>query len=269
MKNKLIFTLLAIFCVIISLSAISASDLSNNTNDLAEIDSSDDYLSSVETVTDENEPLAKSDDSSPISVSENSSEALSLNVEESNEILSSSASVSSDDNPHTYHINGYTFTVSGNQYGKIKDAINMGKKHDWLDNGFAFKVKTDKVIKVKKLVSKKTYKKKVRYEGLTRYPYNGIKLANLKKYYNKGWKKTFTSYETAKHSKKYLGYNYVILKKTVKKYKKVKMRVYAEIEYQGWSRYYDGPHYYYPWVSFEAQKAGYSSKYLDFADITK
>lgn len=71
--------------------------------------------------------------------------------------------------------------------------------------------------------------------------------------------------------------HYVYLKKKVKyktkkkvktgQYKKVKMRVYATIRYQGWSKYYDGPHYYFPWVDFNAVKKGYSSKYLSASFI--
>ena len=58
-------------------------------------------------------------------------------------------------------------------------------------------------------------------------------------------------------------------KKKIKtgKYKKVKMRVYATIKYQGWSNYYDGPHYYYPWVDFNAIKKGYSTIYLSEAEL--
>ena len=55
--------------------------------------------------------------------------------------------------------------------------------------------------------------------------------------YDNGWKKYWTGYESAKNSKRYLGYNYVKLKKTVKTYKTVKMRVYANIGYTG---EYDG-----------------------------
>ena len=253
-KNKIwILITLLIFCI--CLGSVSASDNSNSTDNLTATNVEMENLNDVDTI-DSNDKLSISEESS--------SQVLSLKEGSSQDVLSSAASVS---NGHTYHKNGYTFKVSSSQYKQIKDAIKMGKKQDWLDNGFIFKVKTNKVIKVKVLVKTKTYTKKVRYEGLTKYPYKGIKLANLKKYYKKGWKKKSVGYETAKKSKKYLGYNYVILKKTVKKYKTVKMRVYATIKYEGWSKYYGGPHYYYPWVDFNAMKKGYSSKYLSMAEF--
>ena len=268
-KNRiLILIILAIFAMGFSIGAVSAIGDANSTGDLISISDSD-SMDNLNVIDDANSSgkLDKCDDSDAVenlSVSEDSSsETLSLNLNSSDEILSSSVSVS---NGHTYHKCGYSFTVSASQYKKIKQAISAGKKQGFLDYGFEFKVKTNKVITTKVLVKTKTYYKKVRYEGTTYYPYRGVKLVNLKKYYNNGWKKYATGYESSNgKSKKYLGYNYVKLKKTVKTYKKVKMRVYATISYVGEYDYVTGEHLYYPFVSFDAMKKGYRSKNLDFA----
>ena len=251
-KKHLILSLLAVILMVVSTGLISAHEYSNLTDDLS-------FNSNF------NEDLVKIDDSdfsNNLSVSENEScEVLSANINSDENVLSASSQ------GHTYHIDGYTFTVSSSQYAKIKNAIKMGKQKDWLDNGFTFKVKTNKVKKVKVLVKTKTYKKKVKYEAFKPYTYNVVKLANLNKYYKKGWKKYSQGYKSYKNQKKYLGYNYVVLKKTVKKYKKVKMRVYAKVTYQGWSKYNGGPHYYYPWVDFNAMKSGYKTRYLGMAEF--
>lgn len=255
--------MLVLFCMIVSIGSVFASDLSDSSDNLTLEDSdSIDNLNAVEDV--DSEKLSESisqESKDNLSVSENDGEVLSQDVNSSDDVLSSSVSVSS---PHTYNRLGYTFTVSASQYKDIRDAINAGKKQKFVDWGFKFKVKTNKVIKVKVLKNTKTYYKKVRYEGLTPYPYNSIKLANLKSYYNKGWKKYWTGFESVKNSRKYLGYNYVKLKKVVKTYKTVSMRVYAKVTYVGEYDYnYDHPHYYFPVVEFYAMKSGYSSKYLD------
>ena len=263
-KKLLILIILTIFCIGVSISSVSAIENSNSTDDLDVVDDSDSVntLNSVERE-DSSENLSKSDDSDSLEslgVCESSSdENLSAQVNSSSDVLTSSVSVSSG---HTYYKCGYTFKVSSNQYKKIRQAINAGKKQTFLDEGFRFSVKTNNVIKTKVVVKTKTYYKKVRYEGLTKYPYNTIKLANLKSYYNSGWKKYATGYEIAKNSNKYLGYNFVKLKKTVKTYKTISMRVYATISYEGDFDYVYGPHYYYPIVSFYAKKSGYSTKYL-------
>ena len=263
-KKGVILILLAIFAIGFSISTVSAIDDTNSTEDLSSISDSDslDDLNTIESIN-SSEKLDKCEDSSAIenlSVSENSSEPLELSINSSDNVLSSSVSVS---NGHTFHKGGYSFTVSPYQYAKIKNAINTGKKHKFLDYGFDFRVKTDKVITTKVLVKTKTFYKKVRYEGFTHYPYRGIKLVNLKKYYKNGWKKYAAGSEQIKNSKKYLGYNYVKLKKTVKTYKKVKMRVYADISYVGEYDYVTGQHAFFPWVSFEAMKTGYKTKYLN------
>ena len=245
-----------LFVVCLSLGSAFAADSSNSTDTL-NVGVEQDTLNIHENST----VLTQYDDVDNLTVSEcDSNETLSVSIDSSKEVLASSASVSSG---HTFKKCGYTFKVSDSQYKKIKEAISAGKKQKFLDWGFSFKVKTNKVIKTKVLVKSKTYYKKVRYEGLTYYPYRGVKLANLKYYYNHGWKKyTAGSESSYGKSKKYLGYNYVKLKKTVKTYKTVKMRVYAIIDYVGEYDYVTGQHAYFPWVSFEAQKSGHGSKYL-------
>lgn len=259
-KFLIIFTLV-LFALCFTLGSVSAIDNSNSTDSLNVIGDSefDDTLN----VPDEVNSLKQSDGDDNLTVSESDScENLSVSVNDSDNVLSSSVSVS---NGHTFKKCGYSFKVSANQYKKIKHAISAGKKYKFLDWGFEFKVKTNKVIKVKVLVKSKTIYKKVRYEGFTPYPYNTIKLANLKNYYKNGWKKYFSGYESSYgKSKKYLGYNYVKLKKTVKTYKTVKMRVYATISYTGKYDYVTGEHVYYPFVAFDAMKKGYPSRYLDF-----
>lgn len=260
-KSKLLILFsIMLLCTCFSLGLVSAVDNSNSTDDLSVIDNStQDSLN----VPEENDMMSKSEEIDNLTVSKTeSNETLSVSTNSSNEVLSSSVSVSSG---ATFKKCGYTFKVSNHQYKKIKEAISAGKKQKFLDWGFEFKVKTNKIVKVKVLVKSKTYYKKVRYEGLTRYPYTGIKLANLKSYYDNGWKKYWTGYESAKNSKRYLGYNYVKLKKTVKTYKTVKMRVYANIGYTGEYDYVTGEHAYFPVVNFEAMKKGYPSKYLNFA----
>lgn len=264
-KSRVFIIFLAIFFIGFSFGSVSAVEDTNITNELISIPDSGsiDNLNAIENVS-SSEKLEKIDDSvgsENLSIIENSSyETLSLSLNSSDNVLSSSVSVS---NGHTYHKLGYSFTVSASQYKKIKNAISAGKKHKFLDYGFEFKVKTNKIITTKVLVKTKTYYKKVRYEGITPYPYNGVKLVNLNDYYRNGWKKYQIGYESAYgKSKKYLGYNFVKLKKTVKTYKKVRMRVYATISYVGKYDYVTGQHAYYPWVSFEAMKKGYSTKYL-------
>lgn len=49
----------------------------------------------------------------------------------------------------------------------------------------------------------------------------------------------------------------------VKTYKTVYMRVYATISYVGEYDYVTGQHAFFPWVSFDAKKSGYSDRYLN------
>ena len=212
-----------------------------------------------------------------LSINQNaSSEILSLNLESQDEVLSSSISTSSNKG-HTYHINGYTFAVSASQYAKIKKAIKMGKKHDWLDSSFHFKVKTNKIHTYKKPIYKtkkvKKYKwkyKKLRVSQEKYWDYEWCFYTNQKV---KGWtcyKLKETDYEYGIPHK-----HYVYLKKKVKytakkkvktgKYKKVKMRIYADIRYIGYDEYETGEWSYYPWVDFNAMKKGYSTKFLSEA----
>ena len=197
-----------------------------------------------------------------------------MDIQSQNNFLSSSASGYGSSSGHTYHIKGYTFAVSANQYAKIKKAIKMGKKHDWLDDGFAFKVKTNKFYTYKKPIYKT--KKVIKYK----WKYKKISVSQSEywdweyKYYSGKKTKGWTCYKLMETDFEYgVPYtHYVYLKKKVKckttkkvktgQYKNVKMRVYAYVKYQGWSEYDDGPHYYYPFVNFKAIKKGYSIKYL-------
>lgn len=299
-KKLLVFIILAIFCMGLTLNSASSIEFSNSTDNIAVVEEnnsenslnmcnnenlfdnlskSEDSLNLVNEKED-NDNLSKSADSNDnLTFCESSTlEILCLNLKSQEEVLSSSVSVSNDKG-HTYHINGYTFTVSANQYKKIKSAIKMGKQHDWLDNGFKFKVKTNKIYTYKKPIYKikkvKKYKwkyKKLRVSQEKYWDYEWKYYTNQK---TKGWtcyKLVETDFEYGVPHK-----HYVYLKKKVKytakkkvktgKYKKVKMMVYATIKYQGWSMYDDGPHYYYPWVDFDAIKKGYSKQYLSEAEL--
>lgn len=289
-KNKLMLsTLLAIFCFLIAINSVAAIDNSTFNDELAVTDNltsqnqlnsinpdsnlneqpleknSDENLTKSEDKEDElsiiedDERLEKSDESNLTTADNASDEIISIPVNSTADVLSS-VSVSSSQG-HIFHKGGYTFKVSTNQYKKIRQAINIGKKRQFLDWGFEFKVKTNKIIKVKFLKNAKTVYKKVRYEAFTPYPYRGIKVANLNNYYKNGWKKYRIGYEST-YGQKYLGYNYVILKKVYKSYKTVPMRVYANICYVGSEDYVTGQHAFFPWVSFEAMKTGYKTKYL-------
>ena len=255
-KNKsLILIALAIFVICFSLGSVSSAD--NGTGSLNAIDDANsvDKLNALEEV----DSLSQTD-GDKLAISDSSSnEVLALSTNSSDNVLSTSVSVSSG---HTFHKYGYTFKVSGSQYKNIKDAIKMGKKQKFLDWGFDYTVKTNKVIKVKVLAKKQTIYKKVRYEGLSKKTHTRVIFNNLNYYYNNGWQRYDMSYQPAKNSKKYVGYNYVHFKKTVKKYKTVYMRVYATISYVGEYDYETGQHAYFPWVSFDAKKSGYGERYL-------
>lgn len=260
-KNKFfILVALAIFAVCFSLASVSAADDSNSSDSLNAVEDTNvsDTLNApeeVDTLSQEN-----SNDVDNLSVSESSSgEVLTLSTNSSDSVLSTSVSVSSG---HTFYKYGYKFKVSDSQYKKIKKAIKAGKKQTFLDWGFKYTVKTNKFEKVKILVKKQTTYKKVRYEGLSKKTHTRVILANLKPYYDAGWQRYYMSYKEA-NSNKYYGYNYVHFKKTVKKYKTVKMRIYATISYVGEYDYVTGQHSYFPWVSFTAKKSGYDDRYLE------
>ena len=263
----LILVALAIFAVCFSLGSVSAADDSNSTDSLNAVEDANaaDTLNApeeVDTLSQEN-----SNDADNLSVSESSSdEVLALSANSSDNVLSTSVSVSSG---HTFYENGYTFTLSDYYYKMVKRAIKAGKKQTFLDWGFDFTVKTKNLEKVKILVKKHTIYKKVRYEGLTKYPYRTIKLADLKSYYRNGWKKYAQGFDNVGFkSSKYNGYNYVKLKKVVKTYKTVKMRVFADFYYVGTYDYDTGEHSYFPWISFEARRSGYSARYLSGCLLT-
>lgn len=245
-KFLIIFSL-TVFVVCFSIGSLSAvhNSTGDNLNTAADAESVE-VLNAPEDVNSLSQCL---NDNSTLSESF-SDEKLDLSKNSSDDVLSSSVSVSSG---HTFHKKGYTFKVSDYQYKMIKKAIKAGKKQTFLDWGFDFNVKTDKLIKVKHLVKKQTYYKKVRYERFD-YPYI-TKTANLKNYYSQGWKKYNHKWVNGNH--------YAYLKKTVKTYKKVKMRVFANIYYVGEYDYVTGQHAYFPWVSFTAKRSGYSHKYLE------
>ena len=256
-KNKfLILVALAIFAACFSLASVSAADDSNSSDSLnaAEDINADDTLNAPE-----EENLLSQENSNGgdnLSVSESSSaEVLALSTNSSDNVLSSSVSVSSG---HTFYKNGYTFTLSDYYYKMVKRAIKAGKKHTFLDWGFDFTVKTKNLEKVKILVKKYTIYKKVRYERFD-YPYI-TKTANLNNYYSHGWKKYNHKWHNGNH--------YAYLKKTVKKYKTVKMRVFADFYYVGKYDYDTGEHFYFPWISFEARRSGYSERYLSGCLLT-
>ncbi len=250
-KNKfLILVALAIFAVCFSLGSVSAADGSNSSDSLNAVE--DTNVSDTLNAPEEADTLSQenSNDADNLSISESSSgEVLTLSANSSDNVLSTSVSVS---NGHTFYKNGYTFTLPDYYYKMVKRAIKAGKKQTFLDWGFDFTIKTKNLEKVKILVKKHTIYKKVRYERLD-FPYI-TKTANLKNYYSRGWKKYDHEW--------YYGNHYAYLKKTVKKYKTVKMRVFADFYYVGKYDYDTGEHFCFPWISFEARRSGYSARYL-------
>ena len=127
---------------------------------------------------------------------------------------------------HTYHKGKYSFTVSDAQYNKIENA----KKNNGKIKPFTVKTGSYKTYKVPKYKTKKVTKykwkyKKVKTEAFKPYTYNTVKLNDVNKYYKNGWKKHSSGFKSYNNQKKYLGYNYVILKKKVpqKVTKKVKV----------------------------------------------
>ena len=261
-KNKLLICLLFIFSLMISIGFVSASD-DSSVNNLT-LDDNCEQVNKITGIENENSvnKIGKSEDSYSnltkiiyIESNDNSSTSEILSQQINSDNILSSVSVSTG---HTFKKMGFKFKVSANQYKKIKTAIKTGRHQTFLDTSFHFKVKTDKVVKVKALVKSKTYYKKVKYERFD-YPYD-TKIADLNKYYKNGWKKYKTKW--------YNGYHYAYLKKTIKKYKTVNMRVYAKIHYIGDDEYVTGQHSYYPFVEFYAIKNGYHSKYYGLSVLT-
>ena len=251
MKNRgfLILLILVIFCMGVSVGFVSANDNSTSYNltmaenteqvdtlNAADNDDSSDNLSQSENSDENLSQIVDSNTSDNLATkNDNSDEVLSKQVNSSDEVLSSSVIVYSN---HVYKVGKYTFKLSDKQYNDLKNH----KVHYVRVNSKDFKTVKIPKYKNKKVIKYKWKYKKVRWEGLTPYPYTGIKLANLKSYYNSGWKKVRYGYETAYNSNRFLGYNYAILKKKVyytktKKvksgYKKVKLRVSAQIGLTG------------------------------------
>lgn len=259
-KNKVSLLILMLFCISISLGAVSANENVTNIDNLTAIDNPDsnNNLNAIEEIEKE-DTLGQIDESNynssnnenatsndVLGVSENdSSETLTLSVNPSEDLLTSSVDVYS---AHTYHKKGYTFTVSANQYKKIQYVKH--NKYDSPDdmNGHEawFKVKTNKFYKYKKYIYKKVkvtkYKWKYKYvlTGKSYYKNGRYHYKNYNKvrtYYNKGWK--YHAYASESNSQG--GYNdYAVVKKKVKytatkkvktnKYKTAKKRIYATIE---------------------------------------
>ena len=256
--NKRKFLIIFSFAVLVAcLSIGSISAVDNSTSDNLNVADDAGYVE-VLSAPEETNSLSKcQEDNSTLSVG-SSDEKLELSNDSSDNVLSTSVSVSSG---HTFYKNGYKFKVSDSKYKQIKKAIKAGKKQTFLDWGFKFTVKTNKFEKVKVFVKKTVYKK-VLYDGLTK-SHKRVIFNNLKSCYDAGWQRYLMSYKEAKNSNKYLAYHYVHFKKTIKTYKTVKMRVFATISYEGSYDYDDvGPHYFYPVVEFDAKRAGYSPVFL-------
>lgn len=305
-KNKLMLsTLLAIFCFLIAINSVAAIDNSTFNDELAVTDNltSQNQLNSInpdsnlneqplEKNSDENltksedkedelsiikdyERLEKSDESNLTTADNTSDEIISMPVNSTADVLSS-VSVSSSQG-HIFHKGGYTFKVSANQYKKIRQAINIGKKRQFLDWGFEFKVKTNKIHKYKKPIyaNKKVtaYKwiyKRVEVSQETFWNWEWRFYADKTKTKN-GWicyKLSETDYEDGIPYTHYVHFKKKVKYRTTKKvrtgkYKPVNMRIYANIKYVGSQDYITGEHAYFPWVSFEAMRSGYKTIYLN------
>lgn len=248
-KNKLFLIAMAIFCLILAIGSVSASEYSNSSDNLSYADDSQsiEELNAVDEV--DSEKVGKSVDSDNednLSASDGN-ELLSQESNSSKEILSSSVSVS---NGHTYHKGGYTFTVSGSQYKKIT-ALKKGDT----SQDFYFHIKTGKykVLKVPKYKTVKATKYKWKYKTILiieEYYNNYGSLKKYKeyytayKYYKNGWtdckRKVVTKgnvvkyYTTFKKKVKYVG-----TKKVKNGYKKVKAPIYARIGISSFLPYVD------------------------------
>lgn len=216
-QKSLLLTFLLIFCIGISMGSVFASD-SSNLNDNFTTDETDSIsLKSVENE-DTVDNLSNCDDSdydNVLSVHENkNSEVLSLKVNSSeDEVLSSGG--------HTYFVAGYKFTLSNKECSQLKNH-KVRNVYVYTDGKYIVKVPK---YKNKKVTKYKWKYKKVKYEAFKPYSYDVVKLANLNKYYKKGWKKHTQGFKSYKNQNKYLGYNYVVLKKKVSYTKTKKVKV--------------------------------------------
>lgn len=253
-KKTWILIVLAVFCMVLSAASVSAEDNLTDGLNVADDTESVEVLDSPQ----EDVSLSQSEDDNSTLSAASCDEILAAQDNFTDNVLSTSASVSSG---HKFHVNGYTFKVSDSQYKKIKKAIKAGRKQTFLDWGFEFTVKTDKVVKVKQVVKKQTYYKKVLFDGLIKSTRTRVILGNLKKYDDNGWQRYEMSYKPASKNSKYVGFHYVHFKKTVKTYKTVKKRVYAHFYYVGKYDYETGQQAFFPWISFIAKKSGYPDDY--------
>lgn len=60
----------------------------------------------------------------------------------------------------------------------------------------------------------------------------------------------------------YKGFKFKAKTNNILKTNKGNLKIYAIVEYDGWSRYNGGEHFYYPYVEFYAMKNGHKYKYL-------
>lgn len=311
-KNKLILSsLLAFFCFLMVIGSVTATDNSTLGDDLAiaENYSSQNQLNSIEetdtlnsdfnenslekcslnqnltisedkkgelSTIEDNEYLERTEEANLTVVDNASDETLSMPVNSTADLLSSSVSVSSSQG-HTYHKGGYTFKVSAYQYKKIRQAINVGKKHKFIDWGFEFKVKTNKIHKHKKPIYKNkkvtAYKWKYKKISVSRETYWkwDYRFYTDKTKTKNGWicyKLSQTDFEYGVPYTHYVHFKKKVKYTTTKKvktgrYKTVNMRIYANIIYVGSEDYVTGQHAYFPWVSFQAMKSGYKTIYLN------
>lgn len=299
-KKKLMLpALLAVFCFLIAMGSLAAADNSTFNDDLSitEDNSSPDQLNSIEktdtlnsdfnesslekSISDqsedeEDEHLEKSDENNLTVIDNASDEILSIPVNSTEEVLSSSVSVSSSSG-HIFYKGGYKFKVSANQYKKIRQAIKVGKKQKFLDWGFEFKVKTNKIYKHKKPIYKNkkviAYKwkyKKVQVSEETYWKWE-YRFYTDKTKTKSGWicyKISETDFDYGVANTHYVHFKKKVKYTTTKKvktgnYKTVNMRVYANIIYVGSEDYVTGQHAYFPWVSFQAMRTGYKTIYIN------
>lgn len=294
-KHKLMLPIIVLlFCFLIgSVAAIDNNDIGENLTN-AEGPNSPEQLNSIEETPtlssdfNESDMLKKSDLNDHLSIvnESNSDEKLcidyeagdvfSMPVNSSANVLSTAVSVSSSQG-HIYNKGGYIFKVSQYQYKKINQAINAGKKQKFLDYGFKFTVKTNKLHIYKKPFYQT--KKVVKYKWV----YKTVRVSQEKYWYweyrfDTDRRATSSGWECYKLSETDFEYgvphtHYVHFKKKVKyvgtqkvktgKYQNIVMRVYANINYVGEYDYVTGQHAFFPWVSFIAMKSGYKNIYLD------
>lgn len=266
-KNKIGLIILIGICICLSLGSVSANDNGGIDDNLTAIN----YLNSIESYSNDN--LTQVDDSNYNSTEENeiySDNQLGVAINDSSQdTLSSSVDVYTE---HTYYKDGYTFTVSADQYEKIQ-YVNENKydsPDDMDGHKVFFKVKTGEFYKYKKYIYKNV--KVTKYKWAYKYVLTGksyykrgiyhYKSYNkVNRYYQKGWK--YDSYASKRNGQG--GYNdYAVVKKKVKykatkkvktnKYTTVKKPIYAKLETH---RTGGNPMYYVVTYDFYVDGVGY------------